>query len=192
MIYSGNRYLTREEQEANATYIKDFLLQRGWTLNAICGMLGNMQAESTINPGIWQNLTENTSNGFGLCQWTPATKLISWANDKGLDPADMDTQLLRIIYEVETGTQYYKTPTYPLSFEAFTQSEKSPEYLAGAFLYNYERPKNYNIKPRQTNARSWWTFFGGSSELSPGFIPKGKKRTLPIWLIATATRKVKK
>lgn len=53
--YYGNTYdssnpLNMEQMKLNATYIANALRQRGWTLNAICGMLGNMQSESTINP----------------------------------------------------------------------------------------------------------------------------------------------
>lgn len=49
-------------------------------------MLGNMETESTINPGIWQSLNSgNASGGFGLTQWTPATKYINWANNNGLN-----------------------------------------------------------------------------------------------------------
>lgn len=42
------------EQENNANIIKSFFESEGWSLNAICGILGNMQAESTINPAYIQ------------------------------------------------------------------------------------------------------------------------------------------
>lgn len=38
----------------NANIIRSFFLNEGWTLNAICGMLGCMQGESTINPAFIQ------------------------------------------------------------------------------------------------------------------------------------------
>ena len=38
------------EQINNANIIRSFFLNEGWTLEAICGMLGCMQGESTINP----------------------------------------------------------------------------------------------------------------------------------------------
>ena len=42
-------------QETNANNIKCFLVDTcGWTLESVCGILGNMQAESTINPGYIQ------------------------------------------------------------------------------------------------------------------------------------------
>ena len=36
---------------------------------------GNMEAESGITPGKWE-VPEEDSKGFGLVQWTPATKFI--------------------------------------------------------------------------------------------------------------------
>ena len=38
----------------NANIIRSFFLNEGWTLEAICGMLGCMQGESTINPAFIQ------------------------------------------------------------------------------------------------------------------------------------------
>lgn len=54
-VYWGNTYnssntLTQSQMEINATYIWAYLQNEGWTLNAVAGMLGNMQSESAINP----------------------------------------------------------------------------------------------------------------------------------------------
>ena len=66
MVYSGNRYLTMAEMRVNAEYIFAYLTRKGWSKNAICGVLGNMQTESTINPSIWQSLNQgNMSGGYG-------------------------------------------------------------------------------------------------------------------------------
>ena len=58
------------------------LLNKGWSKEAISGMMGNIQKESTVNPGIWQNLTVGTG-GYGLVQWTPATNWTNWADTHG-------------------------------------------------------------------------------------------------------------
>ena len=42
------------EQLNNANIIRSFFLNEGWTINAICGMLGCMQGESTVNPAFIQ------------------------------------------------------------------------------------------------------------------------------------------
>lgn len=57
-------------QKINANNVKSFFIQRGWTLQAICGMLGNMQGESTINPGFIQetNRYRLPANGTDLMQ----------------------------------------------------------------------------------------------------------------------------
>lgn len=157
-VISKNEYLTTNEMKKNAQYILNYLVERGWTKEAVCGMLGNMQTESTINPGIWQSLKENNlDGGFGLVQWTPATKLINWADDNNLNYKKINTQLKRIIWEVENGVQFYSTDDYPLSFKEFITSTKSPEYLARAFLHNYERPASYDTEnTREEQARYWY------------------------------------
>lgn len=143
--------------KVNAQYILNYLRSRGWTKNAVCGMLGNMETESTINPGIWQSLNSgNTSGGFGLVQWTPATKYINWANNNGLTVANMDSELQRIIYEVEHGEQFYATSTYNMTFKQFTQSTQSAYYLACVFLHNYERPANSNQDETRGNQATYW------------------------------------
>lgn len=38
----------------NANIIRSFFLNEGWTIEAICGMLGCMQGESTVNPALIQ------------------------------------------------------------------------------------------------------------------------------------------
>lgn len=154
-----NGYLSQSEMETNAIYIAKYFLSKGWSLNAIAGMLGNMQRESTINPAIWQNLDSgNTSLGLGLVQWTPATKLIEWCEERNLDYLSMDAQLERIMYEFENGGQYYQTSAYPISFQEFSVSTNTPEELASAFLYNYERAGVSAESERRTNARNWYNF----------------------------------
>lgn len=161
IINCSNSYLTVAEMTPNALYIYDFLTECGWTKNAVCGMLGNMQTESTINPGIWQNLDANNMNvGFGLVQWTPARKYIDWANNNGLDYLNIDSQLYRILYEVERGEQWISTQRYPLSFKNFTKSNETPSYLTAAFMYNYERPGSYStLSTRQAQANYWYNLF---------------------------------
>lgn len=156
-LYCSNSYLTLAQMKVNAQYILDYLRNKGWTKNAVCGMLGNMQTESTINPGIWQSLKENnTSGGFGLVQWTPATKYIDWAKSQNLEVANMDSELQRILYELEHGEQYYATSAYNLSFSAFSKSTQSAYYLACAFLHNYERPKDSSQDETRGSQATYW------------------------------------
>ena len=169
----SNIYLERSQMTDNAQYIADYLIGNGWTQNAVAGILGNMEQESTMNPGLWQDLKyENMSGGYGLVQWTPATEYTSWADRNGY-PWGGDTssptvyvngQLERILWEVRYDQQWIATSAFPFSFTAFTQSGEAPEYLAEAFMKNYERPGIPELEKRKQNARYWFENlqYGGS------------------------------
>ena len=185
---SKNAYLTESEMQINAKIIYSYLSSKGWTLNAIAGMLGNMETESTINPGIWENLDSgNISGGYGLVQWTPATNFLSWAQSNKRDSGDIIAQLDKILDELANGEQYYPTPSYPETFAQFSVSDKTPEYLAQAFLLNYERPADQNQPARSTQARKWFNYL---SNYDPGvIIPPGKKKGMDLLLLIMATRR---
>lgn len=156
--------LSNSEMELNALYLYQILHYiHGWSLNAVAGMLGNIQAESAMNPGRWEGDNVGTySRGYGLVQWTPATKYTEWCTANGWsDPSEMDAAIARIIHELENGGQYYTTDTYDLSFREFSVSELSPEYLAKAFLLNYERPEDQSESVqnyRASLARHWYNY----------------------------------
>ena len=160
--YYGSAYDESESIPAlqmmvNASYIYKYLSAKGWTKNAVAGMLGNLEVESTLNPGRWQSdNVGNTSGGYGLVQWTPATNYLNWCNDQNLsDPSTMDNNLARIIYELDHGLQWIATSEYNLSFKEFTKSNASPEYLASAFLKCYERAGVEVEDARRSNAIAW-------------------------------------
>lgn len=176
---SVNAPLTQEEMENNATEFYYVMTDYGWTAEAIAGMLGNMESESKVNPGAWQNYEVNPEMGFGLVQWTPATKFIDWATDLGLDYTSGDVQCQRFVWEVENNQQWISTTAYPMSFEEFTQSTDAPYDLAGAFLYNYERPKTPDPDTRGKQAEEWYTFITGLPPKPPE--PKGESG-LPLYM----------
>lgn len=177
--------------KTNASYIHQFLAPLGWSVNAIAGMLGNMETESTINPSIWQNLDEgNTSLGYGLVQWTPATKYLSWCSENELDPASMSSALSRIEYERANGLQWISTEDYPLSFDEFKVSTASPSYLAQAFLRNYERPADQDQPARSTQAEKWYTYLtSGDVPSNPSYPIITKKKSMSLWLMLATTRR---
>lgn len=172
---SGNRYLTLDEMKNNAILIRDFFILKGWTLNAICGMLGNIQTESTINPDLWESMLEgNLKGGYGLVQWTPATKYIEWAGDTYKDGT---RQCERIQYELENNLQWISTSSYPMTFEEFTKSTDTPYNLAMAFIANYERPLDPTQPLRGEQANYWYSFLEGGTIPIPQF----KKKKMPLY-----------
>lgn len=176
---SGNRYLSEAEMKNNSERVKSYLASKGWSYNAIAGLLGNMQSESTINPGIWQSLIENNmSGGFGLVQWTPATNFTDWADANGYSWTDGDAQLKWIDEQTVSFGQWIATDTYPLTFEEFKTSEQAPEYLASAFLKNFERAGVEVEAQRRSQASEWYSYITGGSSEEPETpnTPSNKKR----------------
>lgn len=129
--------LTQSEMEINAKYIWGYLGGKAaepWTLQAVAGILGNMEKESSINPG----RHETSGSGFGLVQWTPKSKFTNWATPLGYAEDDIDGQLERIIYEKDNKLQYSKKH-YLYTFKEFATSTDSAYTLACAFAFDYER-----------------------------------------------------
>jgi len=174
---SKNNWLTQSEQENNALLVWDFFSGYGWTLEAVAAMLGNLQSESNINPGIWENL-EPFTGGYGLVQWTPYTKYSEWAGEDWQDNGPRECA--RVIYELENNLQWISTSEYPMSFSEFVESTVDPAELAQAWLYNYERPSSLDQPWRSTQALAWYEFLGG--------IPPVKQ--IPIWLLFQFKRRL--
>lgn len=168
-VTSGNFYLNEAQMQGNVDYIYHDMTAHGWSVNAIAGMLGNMEKESTINPGIWQGLKEgNMDGGFGLVQWTPASKYINWADETGFaDYTDIGPNVSRIYWELENNEQYYRTNAYPLTFSEFKVSTLSPSYLARAFCFNYERPDTPDVASRERYANKWYEYMTGEIPPDP-------------------------
>ena len=188
--YWGNDYntsnaLNQSQMEVNATYLYNALTSRGWSINAIAGILGNMQAESSINPGRWQGNNVGVGPAYGIVQWDPFTKYTNWALNQGLDPSEMDSNLSRIDYEITNNLQWIPTLQYNFSFQEFTTSNETPEYLASAFLKNYERAGVEVEEQRRTNARYWYEYLGGITPPTP---TKIKKKKFPWVLYAKKLR----
>lgn len=208
MIVTGwiarNNYLSLSEMQNNATIIYNYLKPLGWTTNAICGLLGNMQAESTINPQLYQGRrvpaqgAQSIPWGYGLVQWTPATKMIWWASEQNLDWGNGYVQLSRILYEVSTWSDRYNYSnalqwicpsraydedkkkyycTYTLV--DWTQSTASPYELAIDFMNYYERPDVPNGATRGNYAEYWYKYFtGGTSGTVAPLPPQGLPNTV--------------
>lgn len=173
--YNSSQPLTMDQMKVNAQYIFGFLSAQGWTTHSICAMLGNMQAESSINPGRWQSDRVGgnaTGHGYGLVQWTPYTKYTDWCRGNGYaDPSEMDANLARILTEVVNAIQWIPVSQYNLSFKAFTQSKESISYLAKAFLLCYEKPADQSTSvqnARANNAIAWYEYITGGEYVDPG------------------------
>lgn len=187
--YNSSQALTMAQMKLNAEYIYKGLSNKGFTKQAICAMLGNMQTESSLNPGRWQSDRvggASSGHGYGLVQWTPYTKYTNWASG---DPSTMDNNIMRIVYEIENGVQWIKTAAYPMTFWQFAKSTDSPYNLAMAFIRNYERPADPNQPARGTQAEFWYSYLVTDIEPPrPKPEPPQRVQNTRKWLVARGFR----
>lgn len=192
-FFNESEPLTQAEMQVNASYIYSYLYDHGWTIESVSAMLGNMQAESSLNPGRWQSDSVYwESGGYGLVQWTPSTKYIDWCSSMGFnDCSEMDSNLSRIIFEVANKIQWYATDSYNFSFEEFSKSTSSVEYLARAFLLNYERPADQSESVQEYRGQlaiSWYEHLSGVDVPDKPLTNTSKKQNFN-WVIFTGRKR---
>lgn len=167
-------YDPEQVQIDNMRLVLQYFLAKGWTRNCICGMLGNMMVESTVNPWLFQHSSLDWSDpnailadngGMGLTQWTPCRKYYQWAVDSNLDPESGNTMCDRIYYEYQNNLQWSLDNYGHHTWEDFVTSTETPEILARVFLWAYERPADPDLSQRQANAR--WCFNNLRDTINP-------------------------
>jgi len=180
------------EAQENVMKMVQVLAPLGWTINAVAALAGNQAYESGFNPWRWEGDVVNLSKGYGLFQYTPATKYINSsvaAGYNGFQPNyplgaggqdDGTAQLLFMHNNVDGG--YIPTSAYNLSMQQFRESTLSPDYLASAWLYNYERPlvPGATEAGRRADALYWYDWLVNHPWVSRGsnIIPKRRAQLL--------------
>lgn len=161
--------LEQREMLVEARYIYRYLSERGWSDNAIYATLGNLEKESYLNYMKIENRGGNDEDkGRGLVQWTPQTKVDEWLSTLGISREtfynDIDLQLERIIYEVNTNVDddrqwNDKGYTPKMSFAQYICSMEDVGKLAQVFLLCYEQPTNKAQPDRSKLAEKWRDIF---------------------------------
>lgn len=173
--------LTQSEMENNADIIINYYRSLGINDKTIAAILGNMQAESSINP----ERQEVGGAGFGLVQWTPVTVLQNHCNTLGLSPytnGDVQIQVLKAEIKNQAGVaEWYTSSAFISNYynsgatsdmigitgQQFLDNQMNwaPDKLAVMFMAGYERPSydpNVNhYQTRMQNALNWFTYMGG-------------------------------
>lgn len=179
------QYLTEEQQQQNANEIRTYLELHGLTLESICGILGNMDIESGLNPG-----NKRTENGaWGLIQWYPHSVLVDWCNEREYNWYNGGIQLYRIICEGE-GTHgasgyWLKTDTYKYTWSEFCSLTNLKESTY-AYAFERERSGGEDVTQRYEKAQKWYTFFRKQEPTDPDNpddppIVKPKKK-MPLYM----------
>lgn len=165
------------QKQNNALIINDYFhTLNGWTVNAVAGMLGNMEVESYINPGQTEigYPVQTTSGGFGLVQWTPRTKYSDWA---GADwETNFDKQLQRILYEYNGGYEQWNSARVGgVTFAQWARTTNTPAWACDIFQRAYEQPQT--ITDRSALANKWYQYLTGETP------PVPVTGNLPVWLL---------
>ena len=192
---TGGYDRSTNEAQNNAIMIYTLLTSLGWTLPAICGVLGNIFKESAYNPWAWENniilsstdpdIDTSLVHGYGLVQFTPSGKYLHDSRAQSMqgfapnysdipgNPNDGNAQMLF----VDSYGDYQPRQAYPQTYAEYKVFTGTPEYATEIWMYNYERPLYYDtLLVRQQEARFWYEFL-------QGFTPTAKRSKLPILLI---------
>lgn len=188
-----NHYNSTTQRDYNALRVAAYFRKKGWTDNAIAGILGNMWVESSINPWLYEGRPtpppeppENWVRGFGLTQWTnsgnppqPPHKLIIWCLDNGYDWRSGWVQCYRIYREQVKELQWIVSSS-GLTFTEWSRSTGTPEYLCEVFKNSYERG-GIDLETRQQWARTYYDMLQEDPELPD--VPPDPAGHIPIWLL---------
>lgn len=182
--YQSNTVLDEygPEMTGNAYMVYQFFSSIGFSYAAIAGLLGNMQAESGINPGRWQ---DGTGPGYGLVQWDPASKYRNWATSQGIDMNDDDQngdgQCTYVNMGEQVG-QWGPYNGYSYTWAEFAALDSWHEATL-AFLWEFEKPSRPHTENRLIYAEYWYNIistgaWGAGDPGNPGYRPDNVRAAL--------------
>lgn len=195
----GGYSVGTSEWEENIDQIAAYLRPIGWTDEAIAGVIGNMTAESGLNPWRWNSDNwRSTLNyqdppiAYGLLQYYPSTKYIDDPlsedypgygpnfSDQAGDPADGLAQLHWLTDNPSAWGPASWSP-YPDITSLYQYSRMDLETIdtmVHIFLANYERPSyedaQSSLPVRQSAGRAAYEYLTGHPTPGTG---------LPLWLL---------
>ena len=195
-------YITRTSQEAydNCVEAYNLLGSLGWTLNAVCGMLGNAEGEGAYNPWSWQNeialastdpqIDTSLDHGYGLTGFTPSGKYIHYPASMSSPyyapyfsdipqqarPEDGAAQLLRI----NVGDTEVYIVREPMTFAEYISSTDTVDNLTYIWMRNHENPASFDSLPQRREAANYWyNVLQGLPPPTPP-TPTGTSK-MPLW-----------
>lgn len=74
---SGGYSFSSTEGKNNVQQMYNMFNSLGYCVEAISGIIGNVMAESSLNPWRWQGDTVSVKGGYGLFQYTPASEYLN-------------------------------------------------------------------------------------------------------------------
>ena len=128
-----------------AAQIYQLLRKCGYNKIAACGIMGNIEQESTFN-----TRARNSDGYTGLCQWDPTGRwanLVRYAQSKNKDPYDASTQI-EFMYSEAVNTNGCSTNEL--------NAHSTPEEAAVVWDTKFERSGGSALGNRKKYARKWY------------------------------------
>ena len=145
----------------NGSIIWNSLVKNGFTEVATAGIMGNLKAESNLDPTILQggghsdNVVQDGVTGYGLAQWTFYTRqdnLAAFARRKGKNSGDLMVQIDFLVteigqYGIKNNLNQYTSPYEAAIYfhRAFENSADTPEQEARRGVYAEEIYKSKGV-----------------------------------------------
>lgn len=168
----------------NEQKIFDKLSVSGMTLAGVCGLMGNLYAESALNPKNLQNTYEKhlgytdetytqavdsgayrnfitDQAGYGLAQWTYYSRkeaLLNFARERGCSIGDLDMQLDFLLHELRT--------SYPAVWKTLCMAD-SVRDASDAVMLQFERPADTSETARAKREAFGQRYFEQFSQAAP-------------------------
>ena len=117
---------------ANQDSIYNYLAEQGFNDAAICGILANIQHESSFDP----NALGDGGTSYGICQWhnNRWSQLESYCNNNNLDSSSIDGQVSYLVWELQN--------QYP---SVYNKIKNVPNTAQGAYDAAYEWTVNFEV-----------------------------------------------
>lgn len=161
----------------NEQKVFNYLVQNGYSKEQAAGILGNMVAESHVEPTLKQGDSPGTvtkpadvinfGGGWGLVQWTPASKMITPSRNAGAS----DDEIASLAYQLDflkkqlLGQGPVAEKAAGDSVRAATTVEQAARAFAGGFerFAGYENPNAPTYAEREANAQHMLKLWGGGA-----------------------------
>lgn len=152
----------------NAEKVWNFFMQKGLQPPQAAGIMGNLKAESGINPRRVQNTPTPSGDrdfptngvGFGLAQWTYTARqgpLVAMATEAGVVPGDLTVQLNFLMKELETD--------YKSTYNKILASN-DVNRVSDLFMTEFERPADQSESKKESRrvfGREFLTLYGSNT-----------------------------
>lgn len=141
-----------ETMKNNALIIWGILKDQKWSMEAVSGMLANMEMLSGITP------EKEEEDRYGLLLLPKSENVESWMENNGLDPKQGSAQISRILFEKENNLHWNRSEDYPISFKEYSVIEFKPSYAALTFRTNYLNNRLSDPEKLSDMAEAWYNY----------------------------------